>query len=274
MLALTSDGAAGSVWSRNLSDDLAMHRGMVAIHEQYTREMYEKYGYFATWLPSTRVELGDVGTFSGHRFDKVTTLSELGVAFQSGVSSPRADLEYSSSGAVSVTTDGALGVVKSTPLASVSITFAREGATYFQASECREQAIENLAQLQTALMPLCHNGTWHPDYVVVTRLVSTGPTMILISSRGDTRVELALNADGLGTPLPLAKAAGNFVMTAKSGLAVSVLADEGSTPLFRASQMRRRVLGRRELVFRGGDDDLDLELAAVGWDDVPAGSLG
>ncbi|WP_410663471.1 hypothetical protein [Amycolatopsis sp. lyj-84] len=239
----------------------------MAIHEAYTREMYDKYGYFAVWLPSVPLALGDVGTFTGHRFDKRTTLADLGVSFRISSASARADVEYTSSGAVSLVADGAVGVTRSMPMASLLITFSREGATFFQGRECTEQSIDNVAGLESALLPLCHNRTWRPNYVVVTSLVSTGPTMVLVSKDSGARVELALDADGLGTPLPLAKAAGNFVVTAKSGLAASVMTPDGATPLFRAACMRRKLLGGRELEIRGGERELDLELAPVVWGD-------
>jgi hypothetical protein len=78
-----------------------MHWGMVVIHEHYTREMNEEYGYFVVWLPSMQVAIGDVSTFTRHRFEKVTAPADLGIRFQVTVSGPRADLEYKSSGAVS-----------------------------------------------------------------------------------------------------------------------------------------------------------------------------
>ncbi|MEV6823440.1 hypothetical protein [Amycolatopsis sp. NPDC051102] len=239
----------------------------MAIHEAYMREMYDEYGYFAMWLPSVPLALGDVGTFTGHRFDKKTTLADLGVSFRISSASDRADVEYSSSGAVSMSADGAVGVTRTVPMVSLSITFSREGATFFQARECTEQSIDNLSELASALLPLCGNRIWRPNYVVVTSLVSTGPTMVLVSKDRGARVDLALDADGLGTPLPLAKAAGNFVVTAKSGLAASVMAPDGATPLFRAASMRRKLLGGRQLEIRGGEAELDLELASVEWGD-------
>ncbi|GAB3901136.1 hypothetical protein ACFQ1S_00255 [Kibdelosporangium lantanae] len=240
---------------------------MVAIYEAYTREMYDEYGYFAVWLPSVPLALGDVGTFAGHRFDKLTTLADLGISFRSSPTSRYADVEYSSSGAVSLAADGAVGVTRTAPMASLSITFSREGATFFQGSECTERSIDNLPELESALLPLCRSRTWRPDYVVVTRLVSTGPTMVLVSKDSGAQVKLSLDADGQGTPLPFAKAAGNFVMTAKSGLAASVVTPDGATPLFRVACMRRKLLGGRELEIRGGGAQLDLELAPVEWDD-------
>src|ERR1044072_8200162 len=130
---------------------------MVAIHEAYTREMYDEYGYFAVWLPSVPLALGDVGTFTGHRFDKLTTLADLGVPFRASPVSARADVEYSSSGAVSMSADGAVGVTRTVPMVSLSITFSRDGATFFQARECTEQSIDNLPELASALLPLCEN---------------------------------------------------------------------------------------------------------------------
>jgi hypothetical protein len=244
---------------------------MVAIHERYTRELYEKYGYFAGWLPSTRLALGDVGTFAGRRFTKLTTLADLRVPFTTDAPGAIADLEYASSGAVAVTADteadttagGGPGL-----FAAMSITFSREAATFFQAGGCTEQTIADLPGLGAALLPLCRARTWRPEYFVVTSLVSTGPTAIVVSQDRGARIDLKVGVDDLGGPIPVARGAGNLSVMAKSGLAASVITLDGATPLFRAARMQRRLLGEPTLVVRGEERELDLELVPAFWDDL------
>jgi hypothetical protein len=241
---------------------------MVAIHERYTREVYEKFGYFAGWLPSSRLALGDVGTFAGRRFTKLTTLADLRVPFTTDAPGAIADLEYASSGAVAVAADTDAAAGGAGPFAAVSITFSREGATFFQAGGCADQTIADLPGLEAALLPLCRERRWRPEYFVVTSLVSTGPTAILVSQDRGARIDLKVGAADLGGPIPVARGAGNLSVTARSGLAASVITPDGATPLFRAARMRRRLSGGQALVVRGEERELDLELVPARWDDL------
>lgn len=254
---------------------------MKSIAELYTREMHTRYEYLACWLPSTPLALGDVGILSGHRFRKVTTLTELGISFTREADGAVADLEYSSTDYVSVDSDTRLDAAAAD--VNLSVSFARDGATLFQASGCVQETIGRLPGLEAALLRAYSGGTWDLRHVVVTEVVRTGPTAIIVSERRGARMTLRLSAASLGGPLPFAGATGSYTVTAKSGIAASVLAPGGATPLFQAAQLRRRLLGEPRLVFRSDeeleddtpqDEDLpgsheseELELAAVGWAD-------
>ncbi len=54
---------------------------MGAVYQQYTEELHDKFGYLATWLPGTKLKLGDVGILKRDRFEFVTTLNDLGLPF-------------------------------------------------------------------------------------------------------------------------------------------------------------------------------------------------
>jgi hypothetical protein len=238
---------------------------MAAVHEQYTREMHEKFGYLACWLPSERLALGDVGRLSDHRFEKITTLAALGVAFSSARESFPAELEYSSPSHVAVSADATVGLSAAAALSALSITFDRAGATFFQAADCVLESVGDLPALESSLLGLCDAGVWRSEYVVVTQVLRTGPTAILVSDQRGARIELRADTEGLTGQLPVARAAGRLSVTARSGLAASVIAPDGATPLFRAVQLRRKLLGRRRLAFRSGDDPVELELAPATW---------
>ncbi|MGW1800088.1 CHAT domain-containing protein [Streptomyces sp. NPDC001984] len=91
-----------------------------AIHERYTKEIYDGLGYFAVWMPNSPVSLGDVGVLRGRRFHRMTSLAELGVAFDTvGPGAPMVH-SYSSSGDVEVAVSGeatAPGVLAIAPAA-------------------------------------------------------------------------------------------------------------------------------------------------------------
>ncbi len=47
----------------------------------YHREMHDRFGFLATWLPG---DSGDVGSLIGGRFRKVASLEELGIEVEEG----------------------------------------------------------------------------------------------------------------------------------------------------------------------------------------------
>ena len=239
---------------------------MAGIHSRYVREMHQRFGQFACWPPNTPLALGDVGVLRRDRFDKATTLADLGIRSLPDETGVPTLLEYSSADQVRLAVDGEARAAAALPPveAKVSISFAREGATFFQAVGAVKQSIINLPKLERNLRPLLARKVWRPDWAVVTSVQRTGPTIILVSDRRNAKVEFSVTADALGPSIPLAAAAAGIEFGSMHGVAVRVVSAEGTTPLFGAAQFRGR---QRALTFRAGD----VELAELGWDDVDAG---
>src|SRR5882724_3193784 len=125
---------------------------MAAINRQYAREMNEKFGYFATWLPNVRVKLGDVGVVREHVFEPVSSLHQMGIAFVIDRDRQTADLDYTSSDAVSIETkvSGAVHDPAATTASAdgnISISFGRANAVAFQASGCVTSKIADVKSL-------------------------------------------------------------------------------------------------------------------------------
>lgn len=233
---------------------------MAGVHDGYTREMYDEFGHFACWLPNTRLALGDVGTLQGRRFEKLTTLAELGVAFSEDEPSVVGDLEYATAGHVEVAVR-----LAAQPVAVVSITFTGGGATFFQASACVWTRIAGLPAVEKQLLEL---PAWRGEYVVVTKLLRTGPTVVLVSSDKGARVDVELSADALVGSVPIAKAGGRLAVNGTSSLAARVAVADGATPLFRAMWLRRPIVGRPRLRWRStGTAAETTALTDVTWAD-------
>src|SRR2546430_836942 len=156
-------------YSRKLSTDGSRWMViMVAINKQYAREMNEKFGYFATWLPNVRVKLGDVGMVREHVFEPVSSLGQMGIAFVIDRDRQSADLDYTSSDAVSIETkvSGAVhdpaGATASAD-GNISISFSRADAVVFQASGCLTSRIADVKSLGDQILSLYHRDEWDPD---------------------------------------------------------------------------------------------------------------
>jgi hypothetical protein len=245
----------------------------MAVFKQYTREMHEEFGYFATWAPNTTLRLGDVGIIRGHRFDPVTSLAELGVTFQTTSTGPVSTYTYSSAGRVSASVSpevGLPGILGVDPALLLTVTFTRKEATFFRAVRCKAQRIGDLPSLEASILELTAARRWRREYAVVTELVRTGPAIILVSSSARTSVEVQVTAESVPLPTPLGGAVGLGVGTsASSGLAANVITPEGGlTPLFRAAAMRRKGLGGKRLQVRDlpeATDSAARELTPVSW---------
>jgi hypothetical protein len=234
------------------------------VHEGYTREMYDRFGYLACWLPNITVALGDVGTIEGRRYARVTSLAELGVSFSTGEPSAVGDLEYTTSGAVDVALRGGVDAGAQTA-AALSVTFTGTGATYFRAEHCVVTAVTGLPSLEKQLLDL---DDWRADYVVVTELLRTGPAVILVSDDKGSGARAQVSAEAP----PVLTAGGRLAVTARSGLAARVTVADGATPLFRAMRLRRPIVGRPRLRWRSTDPaagGTTTALTAATWDDLP-----
>jgi hypothetical protein len=239
-----------------------------SIHEGYTRELYDEFKYFACWLPNSRLALGDVGTIDGRRFERLTTLTELGVPFEVGESSVVGELEYSTSGLVDVSVSGDAQVGGQAAVA-VSIMFTGRGATFFQAGGCVSTMLTGLPALEKRLLDL---PDWRPGYAIVSELVRTGPAVILVSGEKGASVDLQVSADALTGAVPIANAGANLGLSGKSGFAARMAVTTGATPLFRAVRLRRPIVGRRRLRWRSSgaaptSGAAQSALTSVTWDE-------
>lgn len=261
---------------------------MAAVDGRYTREMRKNYGYFANWSPAAPMALGDVGVLDGYRFHRMTSLSELGVPFEAfDAVDPDGDAvkKYSSAGQVDVAVSAEAGVpaVPGVDLSvQVTVTFKRAHATYFRAVRCREQSIGDQLGLVGQLERLRQEGVWKPGYVVVSRVVRSGPVMLLISSHKGTRVEFQATADLAPLGVPVGAAGPGFGVSRSTGLAVEFVVRDGElTPLFgllayrrSGAAARRRIVVRRPVAPAPPRPSAPgaWELRDVSWEEFEAGS--
>ncbi|WP_188309863.1 hypothetical protein [Streptomyces sp. CBMA123] len=223
---------------------------MAAIFERYTQEMRKEFGYLSAWLPTTRIDVGDVGYLDRARFDRHTSLPELGIDAATQPGRTLADLDYASRGSVAVTLEeSARGLPGGQ---DAEVTFSREHGVLFQARKCRTTRIADLQALGRAVLALHREGKWDAAAVVVTEVVHSGPTVILVSNQRGARIGLRAHAAApLAGALALADAATGLRVVSTQGIGVKIIEPRGLTPLFRVCGIRRRLLGDPDFEHRG-----------------------
>src|SRR5579863_9247115 len=116
-------------------------------HVQYTREMHENFGYFATWAPNVQLQLGDIGVLRDYVFEPVTTLGRMGIPFQARTAGNAIDLDYASAGTTNIRVKLSgnvppVGSLLAPTDVGVAIDFGAENAVIFQAANCQETLVE------------------------------------------------------------------------------------------------------------------------------------
>ena len=110
---------------------------------------------------------------------------------------------------------------------------------------------KKISTLGRTVLARTEAGRWPRDHVVITELLSTGPAAVLVANNHDARIELAATVPTPLDGLPLASASAALDIVSSRGIGVKIIAPTGLTPLFRASGVRRRLLGEDRFEHRG-----------------------
>ncbi|WP_030159613.1 hypothetical protein [Streptomyces sp. NRRL S-244] len=242
----------------------------MSVSARYTKELRERFGYSATWLPTVRIGLGDVGRMVGYEFERLGGLADFGVRFEARGCESVGTMAYASSGGVEVTVGGTAEVA-SGPWAApagvaMSIKFSREGAVWFQAEACVVEAIEDLLALESEIVALNEAGKWDDDLVVVTEVIRAEQGTVLVSGGAQGGIDLTTRAE-----VPAVGGRAGVRVTASRNIGTQVVGYGDLTPLFRAKGIRRRLLRRATLTSRL---DAGAPLSQVPEEQLPSVFLG
>lgn len=250
----------------------------MGVYQQYTAELNDKFGFLATWLPGTRLRLGDVGILKRDRFEFVTTLDDLGIPFKIRDISGAADYHYVSSKGVAINFHGngkaeSPGAAVASAASDVSINFTRANAVVFAATGCKTTLIERQDQLGRSILERYQAGNWPGEHVLVTELVTADSATILISGDDSAKVDLAARAKIATAGFSLADPSLELQVASSVGVATQILAASQLTPLFRASAVRRRIFSAPSFQTRSADsversNDEVLLFADIGYGDL------
>lgn len=248
---------------------------MAGPQKQYTRELFDKFSYLATWLPGVPLRVGDVGVMRDGHFQRVSALESLGIDFAVRRDHAGAQLDYASRGAVSVSFKAAgavppAGSVLAQASAGVVIQMNRENSVLFQVLGASFPSIEDQLGLEHQIRRRHAAGQWNTDHLVVTEVLQARAATILIASSSDARLELSIRGSLSTGNISIADLNAGFETAHFRGMHTRIVASEGLTPLFRARRLRNRLFSGP--VFRSAEPEPrgadGLEFAALTPDDL------
>lgn len=213
----------------------------------YCREVGQQLRYLATWLPQTPIAIGDIGELRDGVFEKVGSLRDRGIAFETQRTIAQARIRYVSETGVSMYYKAAghtppLGCSLQQNEAGCVVRFSKANAIFFEATGCAMTSIAGLRSLYARVLSDFMAGEWNARQFVVTEVVEATAATILIGGSTGGTVELFGSAE-LSSGSSLANATLGLGTRRSDGMATEIVAVASLTPLFRACGVRRKLWG-------------------------------
>ncbi len=228
----------------------------MSAQDQYTNELKDHFGYYATWNPDVPLSLGDIGILINNLFTKISNISELNLSIEELKDDSETDLEYNSNGNVSVSTklEGSVapqGSALTNLDAGIIIEFGKENSIFFKANKTLTSTLKDSIKLGEKVLELFSQGKWNKRWVIITELVTAKSGTIIISNNINGKIELKANADVHATKLDVADADFNFSTQFSRGLETKIISEQGLTPLFKLMGIKTKIFVPPTFVPRG-----------------------
>lgn len=206
--------------------------------KQYQKEIHNNLGFFATWLPGDKIELGEAGLFEGGRFRKQSSLAELRIAYEASPKSSPQTLQYASTTGTKV--DLSAAVAAEVPLAKAEITieFSREGAFLFHALNVRHMRIENRSAVAAAILSAYERGNWKKDWYMIESLHVAECATIIVSQDRSAGLVLSASTDVPLGSIPLADPKVDLTVSSTRGKLIHVISNRNLRPLYSCLRLK------------------------------------
>ena len=231
---------------------------MASIFKVYWRESRTCFSRLPVWLPGTPMALGDIGVLSEHGWTKVTRLTDLRIAVTVDEVGPPSDYDYSSGATISQetalfgqTTHEYAGLASGS--AGLVVDFHRGGAFILKADAVRVCRIDNLNEIEAAILDLYSRGMWLREWVVVTEVARGGPSVTLIAEDAGAKAAVGLSAGVASGGADPTGVHGGLRLGYQRGLAASFITSETSAVLWRGRYVNDGWFGRTAVRERGDD---------------------
>ncbi len=204
----------------------------------YQQEMHNNVGFFATWLPSSTLEIGDIGVFEGGQFRRQGSLREFGIASPSIREGEPQKMSYSASAERKVAGTANARTIAPVAGAELSIRFTQEGGFVFEAEGVRQIEIADRIPLARNILNLHQEKVWKDEWHLIDSVYSAASATILVSEGSASDVVLNANAAVIPGAWPLADPKLGLSVSSSTGKIVYVIAAAGLKPLYSCLKIR------------------------------------
>jgi len=247
---------------------------MASIARKYRNQIHDALAGIATWLPSDKVAVGDIGPFVGNRFVKDTTIWDLGIDAELGEPESPKDFQYTSTKGIDTSFSVAAPDVNLGPTMQASgkfeITFNEDAAYLFHAYQASKVSFKVPLEVRNQVMQAYLEGRWEDNWYLIDSVYQVGRATIFVALGSNASLELSLNGEiGAGVPLSLANPNLQLSVNRSSGELFQILSGIEVTPVFTCRKMKRKFFGPKK--FEPVRDAKALQWENTQPEDIPDG---
>jgi hypothetical protein len=223
-----------------------MEDRMADVSEVYIDGIRKKMDrYYATWMPGTPYNLGDVGLLEKNKFTYVDNLRNLGIEFKIRKDLSPSSIYLHSKSEVNFKIDPSAEIHIDIPNApefeaGIEIEFGAKGAFLFESKETYNDLIDDQIALGAKIKKAFNEGTWREDYVVIVELIRTPFASIFISKKPNTKIGLSLKSNIPIKTVDLGDARIDLSVTSQSESVIHFPGAKDITPFLRLSKLIKK----------------------------------
>lgn len=242
----------------------------MGIAKEYIKKIHEELAFYASWMPSQVLALGDYGTMNDDgAFVPLGNVSALGFRGLTSVAEKRPDdiFEVSAEEGTSVTVKAAGIVLPGSTLATadagITFSFAKANALVCKLQGAMQESVTNLGALGSFVVQQHNAGKWKKDWRVVTQRIVAAGTTIVYSATDNAALEVSAKS-----PVKdIADASLGFSVVRKTGGMVNVVGMPDLAPFMTLMKLRRRFFrqpdfGAAAPAWSGDDPALERDVPA------------
>jgi len=221
---------------------------MKTIQKQYTKEIHKQLGYWGTWLPSTQLNLGDIGIIRNNVFHPISSLKKENISFSISRKKEEVSHEYASKDAVDIQNKLAGDAILPNSMlneaeAGMQIDFKCKAAIYFNLNRAKTSHIEHSLALEKEIITRFENGEWEKDWVFITELITATECTVLISNGSNAKIEFKIDSDIEG--FSNLNIGSKHQLVYEKNIAYKMLSENKTTPLFKIRGISGNWFGKK-----------------------------
>jgi hypothetical protein len=209
----------------------------------YHQEMHKNVGYFATWLPASIIELGDIGVLEAGRFRRVGSLQELNMRHSRVREGTPENMSYSAAAKRSESASAGASTVVPVAKGELAIQFTSQGGFVFDAAGMRNIEIADRLALAEDILKAYEAGRWQKEWLVVEAIYRADSATIIVSEDSTSEIVLKATANVPLGSLPLADPKLGLSISSSNGKLVHVVAADNLHPLYSCLKVRDPLFG-------------------------------
>lgn len=228
---------------------------MPSIRRSFGECVFQRYGYYANFLPINRVSVGDFGTIEDGAFTREGSLADkfrlTPEISEESDEMPTYEFNVGCENAAGVGASGVANVPGVSGSLGAKFSFSRKNGIFFSAAGCRTQGLRSLATLKESMTALFAEKRWKPEWVAVTEVVRSSAMTLIIGEEAGASIELRAKTAG---PINLTdvSAAANLEIASRRNIGTTIIGAK-ATPFVKIGAIRRRslIFGGVEVVSHG-----------------------